>query len=144
MAARDIIRGKTLLLGDAKVGKSSLIQRFLNGDQEQFNHNYQMTIETDLQIVLINIPETNYAVELQVIDMGGSKLFTETRRDYMLNIKNVIATYDTSDRKTFDSLVDWLDQLKSAQTQEPFQLNGVLLASKADLHHHSAVSPKVK
>ena len=139
---RDIIRGKVVIVGDSKVGKTSLINKFLHSD-EPMNNLYQMTIEANLESVTINIPDTNFAVELQLIDLGGHKLFMETRRELMLNITYVIAAYNIIDRQSFDSLKDWLDELKSAQTQKPFEIKGILLGCKSDLIKHTAISPQV-
>ena len=90
-----------------------------------------MTIEMDLQIITINIPETNYAVELQIFDFGGNHLFNidhDIRKKYFQLTDHVIAAYNISNRITFDSLKSvWLKEYKTSQNTSKTKFSGVVL-----------------
>mmetsp|Transcript_35849 Transcript_35849/g.57632 ORF Transcript_35849/g.57632 Transcript_35849/m.57632 type:complete len:213 (-) Transcript_35849:360-998(-) len=147
---REIIRSKVALLGDDKIGKTKLLSTFMQsakGEDAPWNNHYLMTVEVDLQIVTVNIPDTNYAVELQVFDFGGNqRLFhaDNLQRKYLQLADHVIAAYDISTRSTFDSLKSsWLKQFKSTHISNNEQkYSGVVLALQSDLSQYSTVNPK--
>merc|ERR1719384_2345042 len=104
---RELIRSKVALIGDDKIGKTKLLNTFRD-PSASWNNNYLMTLEIDLQVVTINIPDTNYAAELQIFDFGGNDLFSSEgdndniniRRKYLKMTNHVIAAYNISSRST--------------------------------------------
>ena len=145
---RDIIRSKVALIGDDKIGKSKLLSTFINGgsdDDGQWNNNYSLTIEMNLEIVTINIPDTNYAVELQIFDFGGNDLFNidnDIRRKYFQLTDHVIAAYNISNRMTFDRLQSvWLKEYKTAKNASKDKYGGVVLGLQSDLVKYTVVNP---
>jgi len=58
------IRFKVLLIGDASVGKSSLIKKFINKD---FDNNYKITVGLDLLVKDITIPDDDLPKEAHEI-----------------------------------------------------------------------------
>ena len=147
---RETIRAKVALVGDDKIGKTKLLRAFMrHGTASSWTNDYEMTIEIDLQIVSINIPDTEYCVELQVLDFGGNSLFSadpNIRRKYMQITDHVIAAYDISRRTTFDSLKSvWLQEFKSTHNTKNNNLgttsSGVVLGLQADLSQYSTVNP---
>ena len=52
---------KIIIIGDAGVGKSSFMNRFVHGI---FNHNYVGTIGVDFKVAIVNIGE--YKCRLQI------------------------------------------------------------------------------
>lgn len=145
---RDIIRSKVAIIGDDKIGKSKLLSTFINGgsdDEGQWDNNYSMTIEMDLEIVTINIPDTNYAVELQIFDFGGNHLFNvdnDIRRKYFQLTDHVIAAYNISNRRTFDSLNNiWIKEYKAAKNTSN-KYSGIILGLQSDLSTYTVVNPK--
>ena len=59
--------------GDAEVGKTAVVQMFqTNG--KTFPKNYLSTSGVDLAVKVVNIPDTDTAVELYIHDCAGSEL----------------------------------------------------------------------
>eukprot|EP01084_Bolivina_argentea_P246915 413136_1 len=153
---REIVRSKVALIGDDKIGKTKLLNAFLNylnidvnGLSAAWNDNYLMTIEIDLKVVTINIPDSNYCVELQIFDFGGNELFNvdnSIRRKYLQMMNHVIAAYNISSRSTFDSIKSmWLKEFKSTHNTKNNNLNtasGIILGLQSDLSEYSTVNPK--
>ena len=69
----NILRAKLLVVGDSAVGKTSIVQQFLNSGTG-FPKNYSMTLGADVVTRTINIPDTSDAVELVFIDCTGKTI----------------------------------------------------------------------
>lgn len=144
---RDILRSRVALIGDDKIGKTKLLNTYTD-PSEEWNDNYFMTIEVDLKLITVNIPETNYCVELQLFDFGGNDLFStggddnniNMSRKYMRLTDHVIAAYNISSRRSFDSLKSaWLKEFKSSLINKPH--SGVILGLQSE-QLNSTVNPK--
>jgi hypothetical protein len=70
------LRCKVLLLGETTVGKTSICQTFCSNGTE-FPKNYLMTICCDLQVKVVQIPDTSASVELFIYDCSGQDIFRE-------------------------------------------------------------------
>ena len=66
----NVLRAKVVVIGDATVGKASIVQQFINTGAG-FPKNCSMILGADVLSRTINIPETSDAVELVVIDCSG-------------------------------------------------------------------------
>ena len=145
---RDILRANVALVGDDKIGKTKLLNTYIDSS-DSWDNNYLMTIEIDLKVIAINIPDTNYCVELQIFDFGGNDLFSAGGDDNNINIHrkylqltdHVIAAYNISSRRSFDALKsNWLKQFKATHINTSH--NGVILGLQSDLSSYSTVNPK--
>ncbi|KAJ3257425.1 Intraflagellar transport protein 27, partial [Boothiomyces macroporosus] len=116
-----ILRNKTLILGNAAVGKTLLVSSFHNN--QQLPPNYSMTLHSEISIKAVNIPDTNVTVELYVHDIGGNDVFQEYAPKYV---------------ESFKSLSKWLAILKHIKTLK--HCKGILVATKIDQTHRRAVS----
>ena len=79
-----ILRCKVAIVGDAHVGKTALTQMFHSGGQT-FQKQYAMTVGVDFCVKVVNIPETDAAVELYMFDTSGQSIFNQRE----LGAKNV-------------------------------------------------------
>ena len=102
---------KITVVGDGAVGKSSLIQRFTEGD---FNEDYIMTLgaqftkhETELQ----GIP-----IELVFWDIAGQESFAQLRKGFYKGSRACIVVFSHEDtahgNDSFVNMSKWLDDLK--------------------------------
>ncbi|MCF2137622.1 MAG: GTP-binding protein [Candidatus Thorarchaeota archaeon] len=129
---------KVLLVGDANVGKSSLIRRVL---LDEFDPNYKATVGVDLSAAALNIDPFTPVI-LTLIDLGGQADFRELRTQYYKGAHAVIFVYDVSDRSTFDSLERWIYGVQeNITTREGRELIPLLIANKIDQSETREVSP---
>jgi len=70
------LRCKVLLLGETTVGKTSICHTFCSNGTE-FPKNYLMTICCDLQVKVVQIPDSAVSVELFIYDCSGQDIFRE-------------------------------------------------------------------
>lgn len=110
---------KVTLVGDAAVGKSSLIYRLCT---EQFKATRTMTIGVDFHVY--NVSHNLSATRMIVWDVGGQDRFAFTRRAFYRGSKAVGLVYDISDRKTFEQLERWKTEIREQLPDVPLVLAG--------------------
>lgn len=115
---------KVVLAGDGAVGKSSLIYRLCT---HQFDPKRKMTIGVEFHIY--DVPHDLSTTRLIVWDVGGQDHFAFTRRAFYRGSKAVGLVYDTSDRRSFERLVKWKNELSANLPNTPIVLGG----NKTDL-----------
>ena len=138
-----ILREKVVIVGDAAVGKSSLVQSFLSQGAENLNNkNYLMTAGVEMNVKQIPIPNTNITVDLFLYDMAGQSIFNQRELSSLFwrDCSYIICLFDVSSRKTLQSCETWIQAVQSSQNREgdledPIPV--VLVANKVDLREVS-------
>ena len=123
---------KICLLGEANVGKTSLLYRFI---ENKFRDNYKSTLGVNLLKKDINI-EGYGGVSCQIWDLGGQESFKSLRKLYLEGANGAFVIYDATDRKTFEKLNEWLQSFHEARGVEPL----LLIGNKSDLKDKIKVS----
>lgn len=109
---------KVLLLGDSGVGKSSTLLRFVDEDFKEQHHS-TIGVEFGSKIVHyqdrldIKFPgfETK-RIKLQVWDTAGQERFRSVTKSYFRGTAGIIMVFDITNRKSFNSLQYWLQELE--------------------------------
>lgn len=122
---------KICLFGDAGVGKTSLVRRFV---ESTFSDAYVTTIGTNVKkkVVRIADPNSRQPVEftLMVWDIVGQKNVRELVSEaYFEGAKGAIGVCDVTRRETLEDLDDWRKHIVKQTGEIPL----VFLANKADL-----------
>jgi small GTP-binding protein len=97
---------KLILIGDSNVGKSSLLEKFVEG---KYLSGFS-TVGIDLKQKLVTVDSK--IVKLNVVDTGGQERFHAICRSYYRNSMAVFLVYDKTDQKSFDNLDYWLNSIK--------------------------------
>ena len=105
MSARYII--KILTLGDTLVGKTSIILRF---SDNTFNENQLATIGIDFKTKYIRAGDASVKVALW--DTAGQEKFKNIAKQYYNGANGVLLIYDVCNRKSFERIEFWLNELK--------------------------------
>lgn len=139
-----ILREKVVIVGDAAVGKSSLVLSFLlQGTENLNNKRYLMTAGVDLHVKQVPIPNTNITVDLFLFDMAGQSIFNqrELSSRFWRDCSYIICVFDVASRKTLQSCETWIQAVKSSQQQEGDLVDPIpviLVANKVDLREVSS------
>jgi small GTP-binding protein len=133
-----ILREKIVIVGDAAVGKSSIVQSFLSQGSENFHNNkYLMTTDVDLNVKQVPIPDTNITVDLFLFDMAGQSIFNqrELLSRCWKDCSYIMCVFDISSRKTLQSCETWIQAIHSSRRKEGNvdQIPTILVANKVDL-----------
>ncbi|XP_018025243.1 intraflagellar transport protein 27 homolog [Hyalella azteca] len=138
MERSTIVRAKCIVIGDSCVGKTALVQAFL--EPGQFPKNYNMTQGVDVQTKKIKVPDSSTTVELFLYDCAGKSYY----RDLVLRLCHqtslVIVVYDVSEETSFANVVKIFEEVKQASGSSV--VKGVLYGNKSDLFNRRVISPK--
>jgi len=100
---------KILILGDAGVGKSSLLLRFTDG---VFNRAYRSTVGVDFKIHTLDIE--GKIIKAQIWDTAGQERFRVITNAYYRGANGIILVYDITSKESFVNLERiWLKEVNS-------------------------------
>ncbi|TPX74807.1 hypothetical protein CcCBS67573_g03914 [Chytriomyces confervae] len=126
--SKNVLRCKCIVLGNQGVGKTSLVQVF-QSDGAQFPKNYNMTINSEVCVKVVNIPDTNASIEMFLHDIAGHECEGASA---------FVIVYDVTNPESFASMGRWLQIAKRCRVGK--QIHGVLVANKADLDLRRSIS----
>jgi len=114
-----------LLLGDAAVGKTSLIKQYIKGS---FAKDYKMTIGTD--IFTKDVVTDEHTITLSIWDIAGQERFKFFRQSFYRGSSGAMVVFDLTRYPTFNpNVVNWLKELWGFTGRIPI----VLIGNKVDL-----------
>lgn len=117
---------KVLVIGNSKCGKSSSIERFVNGT---FSGQYKSTIGADFLRKSFNI-SANCSIKLQLWDIAGQDRFASLIRPYYRNAKGAIIVCDVTRPATIEAAKQWKRELDEKLDDN---VPSILLGNKSDL-----------
>ncbi|XP_018412690.1 PREDICTED: ras-related protein Rab-43 isoform X4 [Nanorana parkeri] len=117
---------KIVLIGDAGVGKTCVVQRFKSG---VFVERQGSTIGVDFTDRNKNL--AGEKVQLQIWDTAGQERFRTITQSYYRSANGAIIAYDISKKKSFESVPRWIEDVKKYAGSNIVQL---LIGNKSDIH----------
>jgi len=110
MEDSDNITCKVVLVGDSGVGKTCLIQRYVN---DKYSEDTESTSASTYTYKIVEYKDYNKSVSLDIWDTAGQEVYRALARNFYLNASIGILVYDVRRRATFESIKEyWYDQLK--------------------------------
>ena len=101
------LRVKIISIGNSEVGKSCIIKRYC---EKRFVPKYLQTIGIDYGVTKVNLKDRE--VKVNIFDMSGHVVFHEVRNEFYKDTQGAILVFDVTDRSSFDSLDDWINEMK--------------------------------
>ncbi|MFX1387603.1 MAG: Rab family GTPase [Promethearchaeota archaeon] len=123
---------KLVLLGEANVGKTSLVYRFI---ENKFRENYKSTLGVNLLKKDMHIAEYG-EVSAQIWDLGGQESFKSLRQLYLEGANGALLVYDMTSKKSFEKLDEWVQSFIEARNDAPI----ILIGNKSDLKKQIKIS----
>lgn len=99
---------KFIVIGSSGVGKTSLLKRLID---DTFSSDNTSTIGVEYLSTVIEID--GQPIKLQIWDTAGQEKFRSIAKSYFRHAVGVILVYDITDRKSFDDLSFWLNDVHS-------------------------------
>ncbi|KAF1321076.1 Rab18 family gtpase, partial [Globisporangium splendens] len=98
---------KLLLIGDAGVGKSSMLLRFTD---DTFDDNLQSTIGVDFKVKMMQVDGKR--IKMTIWDTAGQERFRTLTSSYYRGAQGIVLVYDVARRDTFENLDLWLQEVE--------------------------------
>ena len=121
--------------GDGGVGKTSIIQRFINGE---FRTDYNLTVGLDIFDKTINVGD--YEVKLVMFDIGGSSRSEEQYELFFKGAHAGVFIIDLTRRPTLNSIEPWLKLFREGSKGENRNLPVLMVGNKVDLEGETKIS----
>lgn len=102
------IQAKLVLLGDAAVGKSSLVLRFV---KKQFFDYQESTIGAAFLTQTVNVGDV--AVKFEIWDTAGQERYHSLAPMYYRGASSAIVAYDITNRQSFARAKSWIKELRA-------------------------------
>ena len=116
---------KILLLGDSSVGKTCFLKRYTDNT---FQDAYLSTIGFDFKFKTVTL-KSGKKVKVQLWDTAGQERFRTIAKSYYKGAHGIILIYDVTNRKTFENIRKWLNQIKEETSNK---ISIILVANKID------------
>ena len=129
MASRKKVLLKVIILGDSGVGKTSLMNQYVN---KKFNAQYKATIGADFLTKEVTVDDR--LVTMQIWDTAGQERFQSLGVAFYRGADSCVLVFDVVQPKTFDNLDSWRDEfLIQAGPRDPDNFPFVVLGNKIDV-----------
>ncbi|KAL3280033.1 hypothetical protein HHI36_017540 [Cryptolaemus montrouzieri] len=120
---------KVVILGDGRVGKSCLMNRFVSN---QFDEHSFHTIGVEFLNKDLNLDDCTYT--LQIWDTAGQERFRTLRTPFYRGSDICMLTYAIDDKSTFSNLQMWKNEfLYYADIKENTPFPFIVVGNKSDL-----------
>ena len=135
MSKKTYLTNKIVLIGDARVGKTSLVRRFVSN---MFDQSYKITLGTT--IMKKEVDYLTYNVTLAIWDVGGQEVFRQIRAKYFFGAKGALAVCDITNKDSFKNLSSWIESFRNEVGDKPI----IFLANKCDLKDQAVSEDDMK
>lgn len=98
---------KVLIVGDAGVGKSAFLMRFVDNVYSDY---YVSTIGIDFKVRSLFLD--GKTIKLQLWDTAGQERFQSVTRSFFRGADAVIIAYDVGRRESFNNMKKWLEHVE--------------------------------
>jgi len=129
---------KVIILGNSGVGKTSLMNQFVN---KKFSNQYKATIGADFLTKEVMVDDR--LVTMQIWDTAGQERFQSLGVAFYRGADCCVLVYDVTAPDSFKALDSWRDEfLIQASPRDPENFPFVVLGNKVDLEDKRNISAK--
>ena len=128
------MRLKVVLLGEGRVGKTSILQRYIMGE---FKDKQQSTLQASFLEKKLVVGSTS--INLSVWDTAGQERFHALGPIYYRDADGALLVYDITDAESFTKVKKWVKELRKIVGND-ISIN--IAGNKADLERNRTVDEK--
>mmetsp|Transcript_37980 Transcript_37980/g.65534 ORF Transcript_37980/g.65534 Transcript_37980/m.65534 type:complete len:220 (+) Transcript_37980:97-756(+) len=130
--ASSTARFKVVLLGEGRVGKTSILLRYV---RDEYNDRQQSTLQASYLDKRVSGP-ANKPVQLSIWDTAGQERFHALGPIYYRDADGALLVYDITDHESFTKVRKWVRELRSIVGND---IAIVIAGNKYDLAKNRAV-----
>ena len=123
---------KVIVVGESSTGKTTIIQRLVQGT---FREEAQSTVGVEFKSFVCTVDGKQR--KLQIWDTAGQERFRSVAKSYFRNAVGAALVFSLTDKKSFEALDGWLNDLQSLCVHNAVIL---LIGNKLDLAEGRVVS----
>ncbi|MFX0071809.1 MAG: Rab family GTPase [Candidatus Hermodarchaeota archaeon] len=116
---------KILIAGDASVGKTSLLRRYVDG---MFDESTIMTVGVEFFLKQIEFNSVGKCA-LQLWDLGGQERFRHLLEHYVMGARAALLLVDLTSMPKMDGILEWVNIVRMHDINLPI----ILVGTKLDL-----------
>ncbi|XP_055338346.1 ras-related protein rab7-like [Paramacrobiotus metropolitanus] len=140
MASRKKVLLKVIILGDSGVGKTSLMNQYVN---KKFSNQYKATIGADFLTKEVAVDDR--LVTMQIWDTAGQERFQSLGVAFYRGADCCVLVFDVNNAQSFKSLDSWRDEfLIQASPRDPENFPFVVLGNKIDLDTRAVTTARAQ
>ena len=118
------IQFKFLVLGEGRIGKTCLIERYVN---RTFKGNYIATIGMDIRIKRLEI--NNSDVNISITDTAGQERFRSITKMFYKGADGILVGFDLTEPNTLEQVNYWIQQIEANGSKE-YPISLILFGNK--------------
>jgi small GTP-binding protein len=116
---------KILILGDATVGKTSILVRYIDN---KFEKDSLATLGVDVKYKYVTLD--NKKIRMNIWDTEGKDRFRNIAKNYFKGANAVIFVFDVNNKNTLDKIKFWIDNVKENSSEDLIE---VIVGNKIDI-----------
>ena len=116
---------KILILGDATVGKTSILVRYIDN---KFEKDSLATLGVDVKYKYVTLD--NKKIRMNIWDTAGQDRFRNIAKNYFKGANAVIFVFDVNNKNTLDKIKFWIDNVKENSSEDLIE---VIVGNKIDI-----------
>jgi Ras-related protein Rab-1A len=121
---------KIVLIGDAGVGKSCILLRFV---EDSFPESYVSTIGVDFMFKRIVLDSNAESTKLQVWDTAGQERYRSITSAYYRGADAIVMVYDVTSKQSFEHIESWVQEIVQYHDSTGESPVVVLVGNKVDV-----------
>ena len=123
---------KIITLGDSSVGKTSIINRFINGE---FRPDTMPTLGIKHSFKILELGHLNNKkkLKLSVIDTGGQEKYKALSISYFRYADVVLFIFNLNEPFSFENIQNWIDNFNENNNKSKKVIKKYLIGNKSDL-----------
>ena len=123
---------KIVLVGDASVGKTNIMSKYL---QNQFHEDSKATVGVEFGSKQFTVE--GHKLKAQIWDTAGQERYKAMTSAYFKGAKGAFIVYDITRKATFESVDKWLNDLRVTADKK---LSVIIIGNKCDLENQREVN----
>jgi len=140
MASRKKVLLKVIILGDSGVGKTSLMNQYVN---KKFSNAYKATIGADFLTREVIVDDK--LITLQIWDTAGQERFQSLGVAFYRGADCCVLVYDVTSPNSFKSLDGWIDEfIIQSSPRDPGNFPFVVIGNKIDLENRAVTTKRAQ
>ena len=117
-----------ITLGNSGVGKSSIINRYVN---QSFDEKSLSTIGLNFSFKEVTL-KNKRKIQLKLIDTGGQEKYRAISKSYFRNSDVVLFVFSLNDEKSYNDMTEWIQLFKENHNGKE-GIQNYLIGNKSDL-----------